>query len=79
MSAEPHCNRCEFDDNWGATGQVHGEGGLFIPVAAPSVGWVFAKTTRNTCFLILITGNIFHTYFNDKKVKLGIAKQSYSF
>ena len=49
-NAEPHCNRCEFDDNWQATGQVHGEGGPLIPVAALSVGCVFAKTTGNTCF-----------------------------
>ena len=27
-----------------------GGGGALIPVAAPSVGWVFAKTTGNTCF-----------------------------
>ena len=43
-------NRCEFNENWWATGQVQGEGGPLIPIAAPAVGWVFAKTTGNTCF-----------------------------
>ena len=43
-------NRSEFDENWRATGQVQGEGGPLIHVTAPAVGWVFAKTTRNTCF-----------------------------
>ena len=31
-------------------GKCRGRGGPFIPVAAPAVGWVFAKTTGNTCF-----------------------------
>ena len=31
-------------------GKCRGTGGPLIPIAAPSVGWVFAKTTGNTCF-----------------------------
>ena len=34
--------------NWASDN--YGEGGPLIPVAAPSVGWVFAKTTGDTCF-----------------------------
>ena len=56
------CKRCEINENWRETGKVRAEGGCFIPVAAPPVVWVFAKSDRKHVLLICL--NIFSHLFH---------------
>ena len=54
-----------------------GKGGLLYPLQLHLLGGCLQKRPETRAFDFDLT--FFHTYFNDKKVKPGIAKQSYSF